>query len=86
MKEVKPTRRDVSKILGRRVDGWNDKRRFYNRIKLTERLAYDEMQELETQLDRQFPGYRFAIGNVIWYGERSLGPVSVTAINYWKQK
>lgn len=86
MKEVKPTRRDVSKILGRRVDGWNDKRRFYNRIKLTERLAYDEMQELETALDRQFPGYRFAIGNVIWYGERSLGPVSVTAINFWKQK
>ena len=44
------TKKVVSKILGRRIEGWNDKRSNTNRIKLTEKLTFDEMSLLEDNL------------------------------------
>ena len=77
------TKKVVSKILGRRIEGWNDKRSNTNRIKLTEKLTFDEMSLLEDNLLKMFPGYRFAIGNICWrpqMGRRRM----TTAITFWK--
>ena len=86
MKEVKPTKRDVSKLLGRKVKGWNDKRKKHNRIKLTERLTLSEVQKLHDDLVFKFPDYQFLVSDVrwlssYWCGEQSL---IVTAVSYWK--
>jgi hypothetical protein len=83
LKESKPTKRDISKILSRRITGWNDKRLTYNRIKLTTRLSYDEMSDLEANLTSMFPDYTFCIGNVRWEEQKSA-PRVVTAISFWK--
>lgn len=77
------TKRAVSKILGRRVEGWNDKRSNTNRIKLTEVLSYKEMSILESELTFMFPGYKFAIGNICWRPQMGGRRMS-TAITYWK--
>jgi hypothetical protein len=83
MKEKKPTKRDISKILMRRVEGYNDKRKGHNRIKLTEQLTYREMSTLESELSHCFPEYRFAIGDIRWCIPSQ--PVQiVTAIRFWK--
>lgn len=82
-KRTKITKRVISKILGRRVEGWNDKSKMTNRIKLTEVLTYSEMSLLEAGLTSMFPGYRFAIGNICWrpnFGGRRVA----TAITFWK--
>lgn len=77
------TKRAVSKILGRRVGGWNDKRSNTNRLKLSEVLTYKEMSVLEAELTFMFPGYRFAIGNICWRPQMR-GRVMTTAITFWK--
>ena len=77
------TKRVISKILSRRVEGWNDKSKMTNRIKLTEVLTYREMSLLEAELTFMFPEYRFAIGNICWrpnFGGRRMA----TAITFWK--
>lgn len=83
MKDKKPTKRDISKILSRRVSGWNDKRLDYNRIKLCERLKQWEITLLEDQLKEQFPNYSFCVGNVRWVYQGCMTQV-VTAITFWK--
>ncbi len=85
MKEVKPTKRDVAKILGRRIDGWNDKRNTYNRIKITERLTIDEIDSLEKELAVRFPGFDFLVTNVRWQSSWAPNPVIVTAVYYNKK-
>ena len=88
MKEIKPTIRVVSKILGYRVSGWNDKRKSYNRIKLDKRLSYNEMSVLESELVFRFPQYEFAIGDVRWESYQLGGPrfvTTVSAIKFWKK-
>ena len=85
MKEVKPTKRDVAKILGRRIDGWNDKRNTYNRIKITERLTCDEIQTLERELKERFPGFDFMVSNVRWQSTWASVPVIVGAIYFNKK-
>lgn len=62
---MKPTRKHIHKILERRMMGFNDKRKTYNRIKLTEKLSYDEQEYLYTELVGMFPKYRFCVGNII---------------------
>jgi hypothetical protein len=84
MTDKKPTKRDISKILGRRVGGWNDKRKDHNRIKLTEQLTFNEMNKLDIELITMFPNFSFAIGDVLW----KVTPRSkhiVTAIRFWKK-
>lgn len=78
---TKITKRVISKILGRRVEGWNDKNEDTNRIKLTDTLTYREMSLLESELTYMFPEYRFAIGNICWRGRSNS---IVTAITFWK--
>lgn len=82
-KRTKITKRVISKILGRRVEGWNDKRSNTSRIKLTEVLTYREMSRLEAELTFMFPEYRFAIGNICWRPQLR-GRVMTTAITFWK--
>lgn len=77
------TKRVISKILGRRVEGWNDKSSMTNRIKLTEVLTYREMSMLESELTFMFPEYRFAIGNICWRPQMR-GRIVTTAITFWK--
>jgi hypothetical protein len=77
------TKRVIAKILGRRVEGWNDKSKLTNRIKLTEVLTYREMSMLESELTFMFPEYRFAIGNICWRPQQR-GRVMATAITFWK--
>lgn len=83
MKTIKPTKRDIAKILGRRVEGWNDKNKHTNRIKLTEVLTYREMSMLESELTFMFPEYRFAIGNICWRPLQRYRRIA-TAITFWK--
>ena len=77
------TKRAIAKILGRRVEGWNDKSKNTNRIKLTEVLAYSEMALLEYELTTMFPEYRFAIGNICWRPQQRYRR-TCTAITFWK--
>jgi hypothetical protein len=77
------TKRVISKILGRRVEGWNDKSKMTNRIKLTEVLTYREMSMLDSELTFMFPEYRFAIGNICWRPQLR-GRVIATTITFWK--
>jgi hypothetical protein len=77
------TKRHISKILGRRIGGWNDKSARTNRIKLTEVLTYREMSMLESELTFMFPEYRFAIGNICWRPQMGYRVVT-TAITFWK--
>ena len=83
MTDKKPTKRDISKILGRRVSGWNDKRVDHNRIKLTEQLTFKEMNKLEIELITMFPNFSFVIGDVLWRPERG-NKLAVTAVRFWK--
>lgn len=78
------TKRVISKILGRRIDGWNDKRKSHNRIKLTERLSYNEMSKLESDLTYMYPEFRFAFGDVRWKSTWPGPARIVTAITFWK--
>lgn len=80
---TKITKRVISKILGRRVEGWNDKNESTNRIKLTERLTYREMSQLESELTYSYPEYRFAIGNICWRAQGQYKRIA-TAITFWK--
>jgi hypothetical protein len=84
MKERKPTKRDIAKILGRRVGGWNDKRTDHNRIKLNERLPFNTMMRLESELNCMFEDYNFCVGDVIWKSHFG-GKQVVTAVRYWKR-
>lgn len=84
MKEKKPTKRDISKILKRRVAGWNDKRLNYNRIKLTERLSHNEMQLLEEELSDMHKGYAFCCGNTLWNSMLYSSAV-VSFVKFWKK-
>ena len=77
------TKRTISKILGRRVEGWNDKSKMTNRIKLTEVLTYKEMSKLESELTFMYPEYRFAIGNICWRPQQRYRVIA-TAITFWK--
>lgn len=83
-KTVPITKRTISNILGRKVEGWNDKSKLTNRIKLTEKLTFPEMLTLEVYLTRMFPSHKFAIGNICWRPQQR-GRVVVTAITFWKQ-
>jgi hypothetical protein len=80
---TKITKRVVSKILRRKVEGWNDKTERANRIKLKEQLSYNQMQLLDDSLKGMFPEYKFAIGNICWRPQLG-GCVLVTAITFWK--
>lgn len=80
---TKITKRVISKILGRRIEGWNDKNKNTNRIKLIEQLTYREMSLLESELTYLFPEYRFAIGNICWRSVDRCNDI-VTAITFWK--
>lgn len=77
------TKRVIAKIIGRRVEGWNDKSKNTNRIKLTEVLSYREMSLLESELTFMFPGYKFAIGNICWRPQQRYRRMA-TAITFWK--
>jgi len=82
-KRASITKRVISKILGRRVEGWNDKSKMTNRIKLTEVLTYREMSMLESELTFMFPEYRFVIGNICWRSQQRCCRTA-TAITFWK--
>ena len=77
------TKRHISKILGRPVMGWNDRRQSHNRIKLTEQLTFKEMVKLENELTLQFPEYRIFVGDVLWRTSPG-GKHVVTAVRFWK--
>ena len=83
MKEPKPNKRDIQKILGLRINGWNDKRSTFNRIKLTESLSHLEQRKLAAGLSEQYPNYRFAIGDIRWKPNGAPALI-VTAITFWK--
>lgn len=59
-----PTRRDVANILGKRFDGWTDKRKNGNRIKLCCRLSIERMIELENELVAKFPHLNILVTNI----------------------
>lgn len=80
----KPTKRDISKILNRPINGWNDKRKSHNRIKITEQLTFNEMRNLENELIFMFPDYRFVVGDVLWQSYPNCKRAT-TAIRYWKK-
>ena len=61
-----PTRRDIANILGKRFDGWNDKRSYGNRIKLCDRLSIERMIELENGLVAKFPHLNILVTNIKW--------------------
>ncbi len=61
-----PTRRDVANILGKRFDGWTDKRKNGNRIKLCDRLSIERMIELEKGLRERFPHLDILVENIKW--------------------
>jgi hypothetical protein len=79
-----PSRRDVNKVLGRNVFGWNDKRKCGNRIKLIELLSSAEMQLLRTELPKMFPNFKFSVDVFHWYnfGYWRIGGMNVTTITY----
>lgn len=83
MKEHKPSRRDITKILGQQIKGWNDKRSTFNRIKLTESLSHSDQRKLAAGLSEKYPEYRFAIGDIRWKPEKYPAMI-VTAITFWK--
>lgn len=86
--KVKPTiitLKTICDILGYRVEGWNDKKTNHNRIKLTEKISYSDMERLENELVSRFPEYMFAVGNVRWVGQM-LYPSIATAITFWKKE
>jgi hypothetical protein len=83
MKEHKPSRRDITKILGQQINGWNDKRKTFSRIKLTESLSHSEQRKLAAGLSEKYPNYRFAIGDIRWKPADDPA-IIVTAITFWK--
>lgn len=83
MKEHKPSRRDITKILGQQFSGWNDKRATFNRIKLTVSLSHSEQRKLAAGLSEKYPEYRFAIGDIRWKSPNFPASI-VTAITFWK--
>lgn len=84
MKEHKPTIRDVSKILGKQVSGWNDKRSDYSRIKLTCKLDFADQYTLLCGLRDKFANYKFTVGNIRWNSWSFENAQIVGAITFWK--
>ncbi len=84
MKERKPTIKDVKEILCKQVSGWNDKRSYHNRIKLTVMLSDDEQYKLYTELQKRFADYKFMVGNVRWKSRYFAAPQIVGAITFRK--
>lgn len=80
----KPSRRDINLILNRTVFGWNDKRKYGNRIKLVELLSESEMTMLRTELPKMFPNFNFSVDVFTWhnYGYWQHGCMNVTTIKY----
>lgn len=77
----KPTRRDISKILGRPfIDGFNDKRTFGNRIKLRELLSVHQSVILQKKLRHQFPDCRITVYTHMWKSAMCHSVIPVTAI------
>lgn len=66
-KVKRPSRRDINKILGCKVYGWNDKRSYGNRIKLDELLNESEMELLRTELPKMFPDFKFSVEVFKWH-------------------
>lgn len=83
-KMKKPSRRDINKVLGRNVFGWNDKRKYGNRIKLTKLLSSAEMQLLRTELPKMYPNFKFSVEVFRWcsFGYWKVGGMNVTTIKY----
>jgi len=79
MSKIKITKTTISKILDRKVSGWNDKRMNFNRIKLTQRLSDSERLYLENDLRCRFPEYNVNVIDVRWNYYRIATKV-VTAI------
>lgn len=84
MKEHKPTIKDVKDILGKQVAGWNDKRKSYSRIKLTEELTFTDQRILLSGLRERFDGYKFTVGNIRWQSSMWGHTQIVGAITFWK--
>jgi|688.fasta_scaffold326238_4 hypothetical protein len=84
MKEHKPTIKDVKDILRKQVSGWNDKRKSYSRIKLTEQLSNADQRKLLSELRRRFDAYKFTVGNIRWQSCYSRSDYIVGAITFWK--
>jgi len=84
MKEHKPTIKDVKEILRKEVGGWNDKRKSYSRIKLTEQLSNADQRKLLSELRRRFDDYKFTVGNIRWQSSYFTVPHIVGAITFWK--
>jgi len=93
---MKPTIKNIREIVNlSSIQYYNDKRSNFNRIKLNERLSYEEMALLDRKLSEKFPNYSFAIGNIATktdyrpptLSEKKLvGPSDnriVTAIKFW---
>lgn len=80
----KPSRCDINKVLGRNVFGWNDKRKYGNRIKLIELLSSDQMELLRTELPKMYPNFKFSVGVWRWcsFGYWKVGGMNVTTIKY----
>jgi len=80
----RPSRRDINNILKRQINGWNDRRVGYNRIKLMTRLVPHEVTLLQTELSVMFPNYQFLIEDYTWhsfcYGSRIVTTVKYSAI------
>ena len=77
-----PSRRDVNKVLGRNVFGWNDKRKYGNRIKLIELLSSAEMQLLRTELPKMYPNFKFSVDVFHWCSYCQIVGMNVTTIKY----
>lgn len=82
----KPSRRAVSKILGYVVDGYNDKRKNFNRIKFMRKLTFVEQAKLMKELPAMFEDYQFEFANFIWRTPSVRyydgGGLEVTTIKY----
>jgi len=78
----RPSRRNINKIIGRNVFGWNDKRKHGNRIKLVERLSTTQAIKLHDELPKMHPEFKFTVEDFGWKSPGYMIIRTVTVIRY----
>jgi hypothetical protein len=81
---TKPTQRDVTNILGYSIKGWNDKRKYYNRIKFIRALTDSEQAKLVKGLTSKFPEYMFTFRKYAWHSPIFSKTLNVTVVYFQK--
>lgn len=81
----KPSQRDVTRILGYSIKGWNDKRKSFNRIKFIRALTDSEQTKLVNGLTSKFPEYGFSFTKYVWNSPMFSEPRNVTAVYFYEE-